>query len=584
MLHIARATRGGAAAAARLQQQHGAAAAIGGARAASTKLGSAGDGIKPGTAERPWYVQPADTNVNPKQTDAVALSSGTSGRSVEFNRPKALNALNLEMIDALTPMAQNWELFRAQAADRLSAKLPGNQVLGADPDGNLSHKGEHRMGMADDRAVESYATVVDAAPVGVVFHGAGGKAFCAGGDILALYHNGRSPHKRHKAVEFFAREYRLNHVLGTTDTPVISVLNGITMGGGVGLSVHGQVRVATEKTLFAMPETGIGFLPDVGGGYFLPRLAHPGLGMYLALTGARLRGAEALAAGVATRYMPVERLSALCSAVRNELPRGVAGSRDASRKAVDHLLDDFCEVPPPEAAATLTDRLAAIDRCFGDDAASVEDCVGRLAREAAGAPSGSAADADWARATLGMLARASPQALKVTFEQLRRGGGRHGGSDGADLGSVLKMEFRVAARFMEAELGSDFFEGVRALLVDKDNAPKWKHAPDSLRALAAADAEPAALAAGLEDTLARVSAEEVATFFSPLSERADAEVHSAELELLRPTLAKEYGQRIHMTMAQLQEECRKRKLDVQGNTAELLQRLEENDKQKAAAK
>ena len=210
--------------------------------------------------------------------------------------------------------------------------------------------------------------------------------------------------------------------------------------------------------------------------------------------------------------------------------------------------------------------------------------MGRLAREAAGAPSGSAADADWARSTLGMLARAAPQALKVTFEQLRRGGGRHGGSDGAALGSVLKMEFRVAARFLAAELGSDFFEGVRALLVDKDNAPKWKHAPDSLRALAAADAEPAALAAGLEDTLARVSAEEVATFFSPLSERADAEVHSAELELLRPTLAKEYGQRIHMTMAQLQEECRKRKLDVQGNTAELLQRLEENDKQKAAAK
>ena len=473
------------------------------------------------------------------EDEAVVVRSGTSGRSLELNRPKALNALNLPMIDAITPVIQQWEQFRADAGHRLAVH--------ADPDvtspGTVSpydSVGDSQL-ETDSPAAGTYSTVVDAAPVGAVMYGAGGKAFCAGGDIRALYDNGSVAAKRHRTHDFFMKEYRLNHLLGTTPTPIVSVLNGITMGGGVGLSVHGKVRVATEATLFAMPETGIGFFPDVGGGYFLPRLPHPGLGLYLALSGARLRGAEALAAGVATHYMPVAGLDALEQAVRNDLYRDAAADEATSDAAIAHVLEQHCVAPPAEASRKLTDRLGAIGRCFGDDVGTIEECVARLAAEAGAAgpeanerfQTGGDPDATWARKTLGLLARASPAALKVTFEQLRRGGGKHGGTDGADLGAVLRMEFRIAVRFMEKDQGSDFFEGVRALIVDKDMKPEWLHAPagGALRALADADAEPQPLADALTDALGRVSPEEVAEYFAPLPGREGTE--AVELELLR---------------------------------------------------
>lgn len=284
----------------------------------------------------------------------------------------------------------------------------------------------------------------------VVLRGAGGRAFCAGGDIRSTC-RARAQGDGAFTAEYFRDEYATDLAVARFGKPHVSVWDGIVMGGGVGLSLYGSHRVATERTLFAMPETAIGFFCDVGATWFLPRL--PGaVGMYLGLTGARIRATDALALGLATHYVPGGRVAAL-----EEALAGATWVGDG-RGTLDRILAEFSAAP---GAPALDEQRAAIDRCFGAD--SVEEVVARLGDE------GSA----WARNTLATLATRSPWSLKVVHRSLRLGAG-------LDLAGALALEYRLSQHFVA---GHDFCEGVRALLVDKDGAPRWE--PDSLGGVAA---------------------------------------------------------------------------------------------------
>jgi enoyl-CoA hydratase len=307
---------------------------------------------------------------------------------ITLNRPKALNALTLDMIHAMTARLGEW------------------------------------AGDADITAV--------------LVQGAGDKAFCAGGDVLALIR----PDNAAFIEGFFRDEYRLNRMIFRYPKPYIALIDGIVMGGGVGVSVHGRYRIATERTLFAMPETGIGMFPDVGGAYFLPRL--PGeLGLYLGLTGARLKAADCLHAGLAEGYVPMER--------HGDLLAGLADGRWP-----ETLLAEFGGDAGP---APIAEYREGIDHCFS--AASVEEIMGRLGDE----------DGEWAAKALAALQRMSPSALKIAFRQIREG-------RQLDFEDCMMLEYRISQRVVP---GHDFREGVRALLVDKDMSPKW--APPTLAAV-----------------------------------------------------------------------------------------------------
>jgi enoyl-CoA hydratase len=230
----------------------------------------------------------------------------------------------------------------------------------------------------------------------------------------------------------------LNHLLFSYPKPVIAVMDGITMGGGVGLSAPARYRLATERTTFAMPETGIGLFPDVGGGWFLPRL--PGrIGLWLALTGARIKAADCLHAGLATHHVPSERLPAL----KAELAE--------NSKDIEALLAQFHVDPGP---APLLAHRAELDAAFGQG--SVEAILAALE-----------AGSDWAQAQAAALRTKSPQTLKVALRQLALG------AAAPDFAANMAMEYRIGARVVQRH---DFLEGVRAVIVDKDNAPKWNPA------------------------------------------------------------------------------------------------------------
>jgi enoyl-CoA hydratase len=317
---------------------------------------------------------------------------------ITLNRPKALNALTLAMVDAMTAQLNAWR---------------------------------------DDRAVDM-----------VIVRGAGDKAFCAGGDIRALYDSGKAgtPY----VIDFYAREYRLNTMIKRYPKPYIALVNGIVMGGGVGVSVHGSVRVCGERTMFAMPETGIGLFPDVGGTYFLPRC--PGeTGMYLALTGARLDVTDARYAGIATHVVPQAQHEDLFDALCN-------GSDPLEKILARHSV--FAQ-----DRSKLEGLQPVIDRHFSGT--SVEAIIASL-------QSGSAL---FEEQTLKTLLTKSPTSLKVAFRQVR---------EGARLGfeECMRLEFRLTNRFMR---GVDFYEGVRAVIIDKDNAPRWS--PPALEDVGEADVE-----------------------------------------------------------------------------------------------
>jgi enoyl-CoA hydratase len=269
----------------------------------------------------------------------------------------------------------------------------------------------------------------------VLIRSAGGRAFCAGGDIRAVTDLARRDGVD-AAAPFFRDEYRLNWRTSQFPKPYVALLDGVTMGGGVGISAHGRYRVVTEQTLVAMPETAIGFFPDVGGTWILPRC--PGeIGMYLGLTGSRLHAADSLEAGFGSHFVPRARLEEL-------------EERLAAGAGVTGCLEAFAATPEPGSLPALRQR---IDHAFGGSTlAEVEE---RLAAT------------EWGRERLAELAQRSPLSLAVTFAQLRRGAAM------ASLAEALRLEYRIVHRFL---VGHDFAEGVRALIVDKDKRPRWRHA------------------------------------------------------------------------------------------------------------
>jgi enoyl-CoA hydratase len=290
----------------------------------------------------------------------------------------------------------------------------------------------HEMSLALDRTLKAWATDPKIAIVAIV--GAGDRAFCAGGDIRALHQSGP---KGALTREFYWNEYRMNRRIFRFPKPYVALMDGITMGGGVGVGVPARHRVVTEKTLLAMPETGIGLFPDVGASYYLSHM--PGqLGVYLGLTGARIQVADILYTGLGTHFMP----SASVASVTAELEKSDA---DAVLKVHAAPLD---QVPP------LSQHRAMIDRCFSGD--TVESILAALEKEGG-------AWADQVRAT---LLQKAPMSLKVTLRELRE-------AAHMSFEDCMVLEYRLVQRFMADR---DFFEGVRAVIIDKDNKPDWRPA------------------------------------------------------------------------------------------------------------
>lgn len=312
---------------------------------------------------------------------------------ITLNRPKALNALTLPMIREISPQLTAWQ---------------------------------------EDSTVKA-----------VVVRGSGERAFCAGGDVRAVWQAGRDGDPM--TEDFFREEYRLNRLIHVFAKPYIALIDGVTMGGGVGLSVHGSHRVAGDRTLLAMPEVGIGLFPDVGGTWFLPRLPG-GLGLFLALSGWRLKAADAIYCGLATDYVASDRMDELAEAFT-----ALDWSRNDPELLVDGLIDRFKSDPGP---SELEPQRALIDHCFSGR--SVESILAAL----------DDAKNDWAAKVAALIRKASPTSLKVTFAQLEKGAG-------LDFDAAMVQEYRLSQAFMA---GGDFYEGIRALLVDKDNAPKWSPA------------------------------------------------------------------------------------------------------------
>ncbi|MFW0152272.1 enoyl-CoA hydratase/isomerase family protein [Mycobacterium sp. smrl_JER01] len=326
--------------------------------------------------------------------DGVTAERGI-GR-ITLNRPKAINSLTHPMVDTITRTLKTWE--------------------------------------TDD--------AVDA----VVVSGAGDRGLCAGGDVVAIYHDARAGGTASR--RFWHDEYGLNAYIGRYPKPYVAIMNGITMGGGVGISAHGSVRVVSETTKMAMPEVGIGFIPDVGGTYLLART--PGLlGIHAALTGAPFSGPDAIAMGFADHFVPQARLAAFVDAITAD--------------GLDAALAAHSEEPPDSGLLAQRDW---IDDCYA--AGTVAGIVAALRGHGTG-PAGDAAD---------LIASRSPLAASVTLEAVRRA------AKLATLEDVLRQEFRTSCAALQSH---DLVEGIRALLIDKDKNPQWK--PASLAAVTPADVE-----------------------------------------------------------------------------------------------
>jgi enoyl-CoA hydratase len=300
-------------------------------------------------------------------------------------------------------------------------------------------------------AAQLAAWEIDPAVTRVVVTAAGGRAFCAGGDLRSLYELGRAG-RFAEALGFWRDEYRLNAAIKRYRKPYVSLIDGLVMGGGVGIAIHGSHRVAGDGFRFAMPEVGIGFFPDVGATWFLPRLEGEA-GTYCALSGERIEAADATALGIATHRVPSARLPDLLDGLCSSVP-------------VDALLGAFAE---PAAAGPLQLHRRAVNGLFAAD--RIEDILSALdAASLAGGP-----DADFARRTAATIRAKSPTSLKIALAQLRRG-------ETLDFEACLRTEFRIVSRVVT---GHDFYEGIRAVIVDKDHSPAWR--PPTLDAVSDAD-------------------------------------------------------------------------------------------------
>lgn len=344
-------------------------------------------------------------------TDSVLTEIRGGVGYITLNRPKALHALNLEMCQTILAALRAWR---------------------------------------DDDAVDMV----------MIDHAEDTRGFCAGGDIVMLRNSGMADGAEARA--FFAEEYRMNAAIKAFPKPYLAIMDGVTMGGGVGLSVHGSHRIATERTLFAMPETGIGLFPDVGGGWFLPRLRGE-LGTWLALTGARLKGSDLAAARVATHYVPSELIPNLKKQIAEaDFSGGAAEMLNVILSRMSHT------VPAP----SYSEHVVTIDACFTGDRA--EGIVAALR----------ANGGEWAITQADAIESKSPETVKVALRQVRNGAACK------TFEENMAMEYRIGWRKV---CSPDFIEGVRAVVVDKDHAPKWSPA-----------------------TLKEVSDDYVATFFETL--------------------------------------------------------------------
>jgi len=348
---------------------------------------------------------------------------------ITLNNPSKLNVLSLEMCQSLNDILSVWQKDKT-----LRATLFRGASMANDDNGRKRRR-----------------------------------AFCAGGDVASLYHAAKQQsesnheqgrgHSNMLTSDFFREEYTFNYRIAmqcqhNPSVPQISLWDGIVMGGGVGASIHGKYRVATENSLFAMPETAIGLFPDVGGTYWLPRLPG-GIGTYLALTGAQLKPDDLIYLGLATHFIPSEELDAMTEALINaskDAPQDVdcaAGVLLSFHNVQKHEID-----PNKSFIASHRDQ---IDNAFGEDTLTVENIMEKLTY----------LKSEFGQQSLQTLERLSPTSLKVTLEALRRGK-----MESMDIAKTLQMEFRMGQRFVRHQ-ESDLFEGVRAKLVEKDHSPKW---------------------------------------------------------------------------------------------------------------
>lgn len=351
--------------------------------------------------------------MNADQEVLFEEKSGKEGHLgiITLNRPTVLNSINLNMIHAMHAQLMTWA-----SAEQIKA------------------------------------VIIRAVP---------GRAFCAGGDLRLTYER----HLQHdpSMANFFHDEYQLNRFIHHYPKPYIALLDGITMGGGVGISIHGSHRVVTDHMLFAMPETGIGFFPDVGGTYFLPRL--PGkIGFYLGLTGARLGSDDCVAIGIATQKVARESLAELTEAIAQH-PFG-----EDAKASVTEVIERFAI---PAKPSQMMSEQSALNECFS--AHSIEDILQSLHHSSTIL----CKDAGI------LLEKKSPTSLKITLRALQEG-------KQLDFDACMRQEFRLVCRFLE---GHDFAEGIRAVIIDKDQTPHWKPA-----------------------TLKGVSHQDIEHYFAPLTE------------------------------------------------------------------
>jgi enoyl-CoA hydratase/carnithine racemase len=288
------------------------------------------------------------------------------------------------------------------------------------------------------------ARAIDATVKAIVLQGAGDKAFCTGGDIRALYQSFKESGKLHH--DFFVAEYSLDYLLHTYPKPYVALIDGITMGGGMGLAQGSTLRVVGERTRIAMPEVGIGLFPDVGGSYFLSRL--PGcLGAYLALTGVQVRGADAVYARLADVFLPPEGIDALGA--------DFAAIRWTNDSVLDVRTMVYARAAQGLPAPSLSVLRPAIDDHFAH--ATVPEILKSLDGESR------LEYTDWAQQTAKLMRSRSPTMMCVALRQLQRGGSM-------ELADCFRMELGMVERCFEQ---GDFIEGIRALLIDKDNSPRW---------------------------------------------------------------------------------------------------------------